>query len=169
MKRLIGGVALLCYIATIFGANYAIAHYGFVTVAPGLVAPAGVYFVGLALILRDVAQVTLGRWASIVAIIVGAALSYLVAPAFAIASGVAFGLSETTDFAIFTPLQRRGWTLALACSTAIAAVVDSAVFLYLAFGSFAFIEGQVVGKLTMTVLAVAASAALRPRIARVSA
>jgi len=32
-------------------------------------------------------------------------------------------------------------------------VVDSAVFLFLAFGSLAFIEGQILGKFYMTMLA----------------
>ena len=33
-------------------------------------------------------------------------------------------------------------------------MLDSAVFLYLAFGSLAYIEGQIIGKLIMVALAV---------------
>jgi hypothetical protein len=61
MSKYLGVGALVAYIATIFGANYAIEHVGFVTVAPGLMAPAGVYFVGLALVLRDAANTCVHR------------------------------------------------------------------------------------------------------------
>jgi hypothetical protein len=98
------------------------------------------------------------------AIIAGAALSYLVAPAFAVASGAAFLLSESADMAVFTPLARRGWNRALAGEHGRGAVVDSVVFLHLAFGSLAFLDGQVVGKLTMTAAAVALSAVVRPML-----
>tara|TARA_Y100000310_G_C20620388_1_gene782963 strand:- start:915 stop:1094 length:180 start_codon:yes stop_codon:yes gene_type:complete len=40
-------------------------------------------------------------------------------------------------------------------SNGVGMVADSALFLWLAFGSLAFIEGQVIGKLYMTALAVA--------------
>ena len=33
-------------------------------------------------------------------------------------------------------------------------LIDSAVFLYLAFGSLAYIEGQIIGKLLMVLLAI---------------
>jgi uncharacterized PurR-regulated membrane protein YhhQ (DUF165 family) len=158
----LGLACLAGYIATIFAANYAVQHFGFVSVAPGLQAPAGVYFAGLALILRDAVQVLLGRKTSVLAIPVGAALSWFIAPALAVASGTAFLLSETSDWLVFTPLQNRGWNRALIASTIVGACVDSAVFLWIAFHSLAFWEGQVVGKLTMTLAAVALCALIRP-------
>lgn len=163
-RHRIGIAALVLFIATIWAANYAVEHYGVVSVGFGLVAPAGVYFIGLALVLRDLSQWTLGRLVAIPAILIGAALSWWVAPSLAEASAVAFLLSETTDFLVFTPLQNRGWTIALACSSVAGAVVDSIVFLWIAFGSLAYLDGQVVGKLEMVVIAVAISAYLRPRI-----
>jgi uncharacterized PurR-regulated membrane protein YhhQ (DUF165 family) len=158
----LGLACLAGYIATIFAANYAVQHFGFVSVAPGLQAPAGVYFAGLALILRDAVQVLLGRKTSVLAIPVGAALSWFIAPALAVASGTAFLLSETADWLVFTPLQKRGWNRALIASTIVGACVDSAVFLWIAFHSLAFWQGQVVGKLTMTIAAVALCALIRP-------
>ena len=89
----IGIAAVIGYIATIFAANWLIQHVGMVNVGFGLMAPAGVFAAGIALTLRDVVQVTLGRLPVVAAIIVGASLSYLVSPAFALASGVAFLLS----------------------------------------------------------------------------
>jgi hypothetical protein len=51
----------------------------------------------------------------------------------------------------------------VALSNTVGLVVDSALFLALAFGSLEFLAGQVVGKLWMTVLAVALLWAVRRR------
>jgi queuosine precursor transporter len=143
------------YIATIFLANWAIATFGFVPVGFGLLAPAGVYFVGLAFTLRDLTQEQLGRGWTVLAIVIGAALSALVSPQFAFASGTAFLLSETIDLLVYTPLRKRRWLLAVALSNVVGLVVDSVLFLMLAFGSLEFLAGQIVGKAWMTALAVA--------------
>ena len=166
MARLVGVAAGLGYVATIAAANWAVARFGVVPVGFGLLAPAGVYFVGLAFTLRDLTHELLGRVAVLVAIAAGAGLSYLVsAPAFAVASAAAFGLSELADMAVYEPLRRRRWLLAVAASNAVGLVVDSVLFLWLAFGSLAFLPGQVVGKAWMTVGAVAVLASARHRMA----
>lgn len=144
----------ICYIATIFGANWALEEYGIVHVGFGLMAPAGVLFVGLAFTFRDLLQESKGRWWSVAAIVIGALLSYFVAPSFAVASGIAFAASELADFAVYTPLRERHWLGAVALSNTVGLVLDSALFLWLAFGSIAFIEGQIVAKFYMTVMAV---------------
>lgn len=153
--RTIGLVAVAAYIATVFGANWAIERYGLVSVGFGLMAPAGVYFAGLAFTLRDITHDTLGRLWVIGAILVGAALSYAVSPDFARASAAAFLLSELFDFAVYAPLRKRNWLGAVALSNIVGLVADSVVFLWLAFDSLDFLDGQIVGKLWMTVLAVA--------------
>jgi uncharacterized PurR-regulated membrane protein YhhQ (DUF165 family) len=150
----IGLAAAIGYVATIFLANWLIQHVGIVNVGFGLKAPAGVYAVGLAFTFRDIVQRTLGREAVIAAILIGAVLSYLVAPTFAVASAVAFLVSELADFAVYTPLERRSWLGAITLSNTVGLVIDSALFLTLAFGSLQFFWGQVVGKATMTALAV---------------
>jgi uncharacterized PurR-regulated membrane protein YhhQ (DUF165 family) len=153
-----------CYLGTIVAANWAITRYGAVAVGFGLVAPAGVYFAGLAFTLRDLLHATAGRLAVLAAIVAGAGLSFAVAgPHLALASAAAFGLSELADLAVYEPLHRRRWLLAVAASNVIGLVVDSALFLWLAFGSLAFLPGQVVGKAWMTVLAVALLAVVRAR------
>ncbi len=154
MSRIVGVVALVGYILTILAANFAIEHFGFVSVGFGLLAPAGVYFVGLSFTLRDITQRALGRLPVIAAILVGAGLSYFISPAFALASGLAFLASESADLAVYTPLEKRGWMTAVVASNVVGAIVDSALFLWLAFGSLAFLKGQVVGKLWMTALTV---------------
>jgi uncharacterized PurR-regulated membrane protein YhhQ (DUF165 family) len=146
---------VVAYIATIFAANWAIQTFGVVPVGFGLMAPAGVYFVGLAFTFRDLAHEAVGRRWIVAAIVVGAGLSALVSPQFALASGVAFLASELADFAVYMPLRERGWLRAVALSNAVGLVVDSALFLWLAFGSLDFLPGQVVGKTWMTILAIA--------------
>src|ERR1041385_5720986 len=118
-----------------------------VPVAPGLMAPSGVLTVGVALVLRDVVQRCLGWRSGLVAFAIGTALSAMVAPpALVFASGIAFALSELADFAIYTPLQQRRLVLAVVVSSMTGLVVDSIVFLSLAFGSLEFLSGQIIGK-----------------------
>jgi uncharacterized PurR-regulated membrane protein YhhQ (DUF165 family) len=171
LRTRIGVLCLAGYIATIFAANWAIQHLGLVNVGFGLVAPAGVYFAGLAFTLRDLTQNLLGRRFVILAILLGAGASWFVASSFAVASGVAFLVSESADFAVYTPLERR-WVLGVLASNVVGAIVDSVVFLWLAFSSLELLRGQVVGKLWITAAAVAvlavarrASAYLAPRTA----
>ena len=84
----------------------------------------------------------------------GAALSGAVAPPQLImASAAAFLLSELADFAVYTPLQSRGLVLAVLASSVVGLVVDSVLFLWLAFGSLDYVAGQILGKLWMVLLA----------------
>lgn len=146
MKLGVGAVATVGYVGTVIGANAAVEHYGFVPVGFGYLAPAGVYFVALALVLRDLVQYTLGKRVMLAALAVAAVLSYLVAsPALATASAAAFALSEIIDFALFTWIAPR-WSRAVLTGGLAGAVVDSAVFLSIAFGSLAFMPGQILGK-----------------------
>jgi queuosine precursor transporter len=172
-RTALGLAVLAAYIGTIFAANWFIAHVGSQTapggphtipVGFGYRAPSGVLWVGLAFTLRDLVQTWLGRAWVVAAIIAGALLSYLVAPAFAAASGVSFLLSEGLDFAVYTPLVERGrWLLAVAVSNTAGTVVDSLLFLIIAFGSVQFWQGQVIGKLWMTLAAVLVLWPLRHR------
>lgn len=147
-------IALGLYVLTIFAANWALSTFGLIPVAPGLLAPAGVLFAGLSFTLRDLVQDQLGRGWTIAAIFAGAVLSALLSPALALASGGAFLVSEAADLAVYSPLRERHWLTAVALSNTVGLVIDSALFLWLAFGSLDFLAGQVVGKIEMTVAAV---------------
>lgn len=161
---------LLGYILTIPLANWAITTFGLVPVGFGLMAPAGVYCAGLAFTLRDLTQESLGRAWTLGAIGAGALLSLAVSDPFvAAASASAFLVSEMADFAVYQPLRERRWLAAVALSNTVGLVVDSALFLWLAFGSLDFLVGQVVGKAWVTVLAVALLAAWRSSRRRVPA
>lgn len=151
------------FVATVFGANWALDHYGIVNIGFGLMAPAGVYFAGLAFGLRDALHERGGRLLVLAAIAIGAALSWLIEDdvtipgghwPIALASAAAFGLSELCDLAVYEPLRERQWTAAVVASNLVGAVVDSALFLWLAFGSLDHLNGQVVGKTYMVALAI---------------
>jgi uncharacterized PurR-regulated membrane protein YhhQ (DUF165 family) len=97
--------------------------------------PSGVLMVGAALVLRDLVQRRLGVEFGIGAIVAGEAISAgLAPPALVLASAIAFLLSEFADFAVYTPLARRRLVAAVIASSVVGLVVDSVVFLWLAFG-----------------------------------
>jgi uncharacterized PurR-regulated membrane protein YhhQ (DUF165 family) len=162
MKRTIALAA--AYIATIVAANWAVTTYGVIPVGLGLLAPAGVLFAGLAFTLRDLLHEAAGWAWTVAAIVVGTAVSVAVAgPGLALAAGAAFLASELADLAAYAPLRRRRWLTAVAASNVVGLAVDSALFLWLAFGSLAFFWGQVVGKTWMTLAALLVLAAIRAR------
>lgn len=169
-RTALGLTAVAAYIATIPAANIAVEHFGVVPVGFGLMAPAGVYAVGVALVLRDLAREAAGRAAVLAAIAVGAVLSWLLAtPALALASTAAFAVSETMDFAVYEPLRKRGLLAAMSASNVVGIAADSLIFLWLAFGSLAFLPGQLVGKAWMTLVAIAVIGAVRARRVEVAA
>ena len=169
-----GAFFLVLFALTIPAANWLIGHVGtacmaphgpcVVPVAPGITAPSGVMMVGVALVLRDLVQRRLGAAMSALAILVGAGISALVAPAALIlASAVAFLLSEFADLAVYTPLARRRLVAAVIASSCAGLVVNSVVFLWLAFGSLDFLLGQIIGKAWMVLLSIPFVAWLRRR------
>ena len=172
-RNIEGAIFLILFCLTIPAANWMIGHVGtvcvargpcVVPVAPGVMAPSGVLMIGAALVLRDLVQRRLGVEFGIGAILAGAALSAAVAPAaLVVASTTAFLLSEFADFAVYTPLARRRLVLAVVASSAVGLMVDSIVFLWLAFGSLEFLEGQIIGKAWMVLLALPLVSYLRRR------
>lgn len=160
------------FIGSIWLANYLVSHVGVVCVPrgpclipvwPGIMAPSGVLAIGASFTLRDLVQRRLGRAITIGAIVIGAVLSAGLSPALALASGTAFLLSESLDLLVYTPLQERNLIVATVASNLVGLVVDSIVFLYLAFGSLQFIEGQIIGKAWMTLLALPLLTLMRKR------
>jgi uncharacterized PurR-regulated membrane protein YhhQ (DUF165 family) len=168
-----GAIFLVLFCLTIPAANWMIEHVGtacpsgnpcVIPVAPGIMAPSGVLTVGAALVLRDLVQRRLGVEVGIGAIFAGAALSAALSPSsLVIASATAFLLSEFADFVVYTPLARRRLVVAVIASCFVGLVVDSIVFLWLAFGSLDFLIGQIIGKVWMVLLAVPLIAYLRRR------
>lgn len=150
--------------ACVFGANWAITHLGqrdatgvhTIPVGFGWHSPSGVVFVGLALTIRDALQRSCGVGTAVAAILVGSILTLVIAPSLAVASAAAFLVAELSDLAVFILLQRHSIMGAVIASNTVGALVDSPVFLFLAFGFTAVTEfalPQVVGKLEWSVVA----------------
>lgn len=137
-QQSIGILSLAGFLFTVPFANWWLNTYGMWT-APILgPIPSGLWVIAISFVLRDIAQLALGRMWAWVAIAIGTTLSWwLASPALAVASGIAFLISETTDAAIFTPLANKGrFLLAVMISGYAAGFVDSALFVRIAFGSF---------------------------------
>jgi hypothetical protein len=159
----IATTAAVAFVACILAANYVTTEYGMVPVGFGLMATAGTYFAGLTFVLRDTVQDGAGKRATVALILVGAALSFLIsAPFIALASGVAFLVSECADLLVYTPLRRRGYVRAAVASNMVGAVVDTVLFLWIAgFPIVGALAGQIVGKLLVTLVVVALVLAVR--------
>jgi hypothetical protein len=172
-RRTEGLTALALFALTIPASNWLIGNAGTVCVPggpclvpvwPGISAPSGVLMIGLALVLRDIVQRRLGPKVALLAILIGTAISGVLAPpAIVIASVAAFLLSELADFAVYTPLQKRRFVTAVMASSVVGLVIDSVVFLWLAFGSLDYLSGQIIGKTWMVLLALPLMHLLRRR------
>jgi uncharacterized PurR-regulated membrane protein YhhQ (DUF165 family) len=159
-RRLIVVAAGAAFVATVYLANWLIQRYGPIRVWPtDLVAPAGVYVVGLAFLLRDTIQRLAGQLLALLLIGVGTGLTAIFVDArLAGASAAAFAASEVIGLAVFLAAGgNRGGppvlAVAVVVASAVAAAVDSALFLWIAFGDLAFFKGQFVAKLSVVVLA----------------
>jgi queuosine precursor transporter len=62
---------------------------------------------------------------------------------------------------VYTPLRERTVAGGIVASNVVGAIVDSALFLWLAFGSLESFAGQFVGKIVMTLPALALLAGWR--------
>jgi uncharacterized PurR-regulated membrane protein YhhQ (DUF165 family) len=170
---MIGYAALGLFALTIPAANWLIGNIGtecvpngpcLIPVGFGLMAPSGVLMVGAGLVLRDIVHERLGLWWAVAAIVIGAVLSaFLAAPSLVVASTLAFLLAEAADLAVYAPLRKRRIVWAVLLSGMVGAVIDSAVFLQVAFGSIDLIAGQVVGKLWMSAAGAVVLLAVRSR------
>lgn len=158
-------VAAVGLVGSVVLANWLTEQYEFVRIGFGLSTTAGTLAAGAALALRDALQDTAGKWVVFAAVAVGAVMSFVIAsPQLAVASAVAFAVSELADMRVYTPLRSRAgfgsrrWSAAVLASGVVGAVVDTALFLGIAFGWAAVMPamwGQLVGKTGASVLFVA--------------
>lgn len=154
----IGAVA--AFLLLVVAANWITAKYGPVTWDFGwasLQVTAGTYAAGLVLLCRDWVHDVLGRrWvAALIAAGAGASWWMTDSPRLAIASAVAFGISETVDLLIYQPLRRKSWARAATVSNLGGSVVDSFAFLLIAgFFAWPLLLGQVLCKMASTLIVV---------------
>ncbi len=137
---------MFAFVLTIPLANWMIGNVGtvcppdgpcLIPVAPGLLAPSGVLVAGLAFVLRDLVQRRLGLAWAIKAIVLGGLISAAVSPPALVVASSMVGL-----------------------------VVDTSIFLQLAFGSTDLMWGQIVGKGWMVLFAIPLIHLLRVHDAR---
>ena len=164
MKRhALGTIALALFILSIPAANWAFQRWGVVDVAFGLQAPAAALVVGFTFLARDYVHRAWGWLACIGAIAGGTLLSFgLADQRLALASGAAFLFSELADLTVLQRLRERGWSRAVTASNIVGAVLDSIIFLWVAFGSLAFFWGQLAAKLVCTIVWLAVRELRRP-------
>lgn len=156
------------YVALVILANWLASRY-VVSVGFGRLAPAGVFCIGGVLVLRDWLQQLRGLvWtmplvyaAGLASWGIGDAAGWTQLEKVAVASVVAFTISETVEAVVFTPLRHRNLTLGVALSATVGNALDSYVFLSLAFGSLGFFLGQFIGKSEMIALGTALTLARR--------
>ena len=180
-------VAFGSYVFCMWASNWMIGNVGteipggphVIGVGFGLSAPSGVVTIGIALALRDLLQFSSSTadspWrdrtsiiSTGIAIALGAAVSATTADsALVVASTSAIVLGEVSDWMGFTSTSPRsgsrvrGWAVAVGVGGLLGAVVDSVVFLSLAFGSLQLLPGQVIGKLLGVFVAVVLVSARR--------
>lgn len=171
----------IALILTVVVANWLVANVQPIPVGFGQHAPAGVLAAGLAFTLRDVLHEAAGRAVVLAAILGGAVASLLVGLAndpvpglpsverIAIAGAIAYLVSELADLLAYEPMRRRGWIRAVTVSGIVGLIVDSLLFLWLAFGNLDFFAGQVLGKTYVLAATVALIAPLLPHRRRVEA
>lgn len=162
-RKIWGVLSFIAFILTIPLGNWIVTHWGLscvpngpcvIPVWPGVMAPSAVLLAGLALVLRDALQSLLGLYWALLAIVIGAVCSAYLAPSSVVlGSTAAFVFSEVADSLVYTPLRRRYPSMAIIISGFVGALVDSVIFLSLAFGSLDYLLGQVLGKFWMTLLA----------------
>lgn len=165
------GIVLALYLLSIVAGVVAIDLFGVVPIPGGFMAPAAVYVVGVTLILRDwLHELFADRRPVFLAIVAGAVISALFSPGLALASGVAFLVSETLDMGVYEQIRSRlnSVPAGMAVSNAVSIPVDSLIFLTLAFGSLEFFWGQVIGKAIATVIAIVVLVALGTAFAMVA-
>ncbi|MFB9691049.1 VUT family protein [Amycolatopsis plumensis] len=144
------------YVGSVVMANWASTHWSALLVG-SLIVPAGTLWAGVTLTLRDLLHEALGTAGVLAAIAVGAWLSWsLASPQIPVASVVAFAVSETFDSLVYGRIRDRSRLGAVVGSNVAGLVSDSVLFVPLAFGSFAAVPGQLLGKTAATTLTVAA-------------
>jgi uncharacterized PurR-regulated membrane protein YhhQ (DUF165 family) len=149
-----------CYVGLVILANWLASAYVVHVPLTNYMAPAGVFCIGAVLVLRDWIQQLRGLYwtmplvyaAGLVSWAVGDLAGWTSLEKIAIASVVAFTVSETVEAIVFTPIRKRNLSLGVALSGTIGNAIDSYLFLVIAFGSLGFFWGQFWGKSEMIVL-----------------
>jgi len=119
----------LIYIALIVAVNWGFTVVALVKMQGGEMWPPMSLVVGFIFVVRDFAQREIGHRV-LVAMLIGAALSYVMASPFvALASAAAFFVSELADWLVYT-VTKRPLSQRILFSSLLGTPIDSVVFLY---------------------------------------
>ena len=143
------------YMLSIVFANFCVSWFGLVTWFGWLTFPAGAIFIGLTFSMRDFVQREWGDlkvwWfmiaSTVITTIMGVVLSHLPIPLWkvALASAVAFAVSEAVDWAVYYFLKKDIiWRICI--SNIFSTPIDSILFVGIAFGTFNFLAPPVWGQ-----------------------
>lgn len=123
---------MAAYVITILLLNFGFSYVPMIPTAFGLISPMAVV-AGVVFVVRDFAQREAGHYV-LVAMALAAVLTFLLADPFvALASVVAFGVSELTDWLLYT-VTKKPFHKRVLISSLISTPVDTAVFLLLISG-----------------------------------
>jgi uncharacterized PurR-regulated membrane protein YhhQ (DUF165 family) len=129
MSRTTAAAWVFAYIASIVAVNQLYVVLPMVPTPLGEVSWANL-IVGSVFVLRDYAQRSVGHYVLLATLVAGILTWYMVDPALAVASIIAFTLSEMTDWAVYSftrrPIQQR-----IILSSLFSVPVDTVAFLYL--------------------------------------
>jgi uncharacterized PurR-regulated membrane protein YhhQ (DUF165 family) len=160
---------LTAYVATVWAANLLTDAFHLHPLVLGLLVPAGTWAAGAALIARDLLHETAGRAWVAAGIALGVAVSALTtSPALALASGVAFAVSELADWGVYSKLRKRSPGRAVLLSSLIGAPVDTALFLWLSGIGLTWqaLAGQVLVKVGLALAIVGGREVIRRAVPR---
>lgn len=169
MNRRLTIVLAVTFVALVVLANWLASKYVVHVPFTPYLAPAGVFCIGAVLVIRDWLQQLRGlRWTMPLVLIAGIA-SYAIGEAagwtslrkIAVASLIAFLVSETVEALVFTPIRKRHLTFGVALSATIGNALDSWLFLTIAFASTAFFWGNFWGKTEAILIGVILTASRR--------
>ena len=132
----------------------------------GMVAPSGVLLIGLMIAVRDALHERIGISGTLLFILLASLISAVCAPTtIAVASGVTLLAAETTDALIYQNLRARGRFWAAISSNVVSSLLDSGIFLAVAFGLSAAREGTMaltIGKFEASIVILAIMALFLP-------
>lgn len=139
-------ILVLLYLLAIVLANVTVAMFG----AEWSIINAFL-FIGFDLACRDMLHARFTRTQMIGLIFIGGAISWLLnqdAGIIAVASFTAFTTSQSVDYAIYSALIKRPYTIRANASNIAGALVDSVIFPLIAFGAIlpAIMLGQFIAK-----------------------
>lgn len=120
----------IIYILCVVGINLAFSYIPPVILSDGTIWSIGSVIAGAVFVARDYAQREVGHRLVVVLMFAAAGISYLMAnPFVALASVMAFGVSEVIDYLVYT-ISRLGFKKRVILSSLLSVPVDTFVFLH---------------------------------------